>query len=207
MSLPHERESLALDSLHDISEYASYIDRRIVKLSQLYRSLDINKKRENNESMLVENNQQASKERKFYQTAKETFEYRKQTPPLLESLYRTQFRPEKKRYNQSIHDSRAYSELKSEQLQKNRNSFDYATLQSRSGSRMLQPRNNKEKLRMYQDVKQQMIGTFYVGTRNSPAKGNLKTLPVRNSEYESHDARTKRGKLWHGRPPVKIIER
>lgn len=38
-----EKETIALNQLHDISEYTSYIDRRIDKLKLLYRSLDINK--------------------------------------------------------------------------------------------------------------------------------------------------------------------
>jgi hypothetical protein len=38
-----EQETNALNTLCDISEYTSYIDRRITKLSLLYRSLDITK--------------------------------------------------------------------------------------------------------------------------------------------------------------------
>lgn len=40
-----EKETIALNSLHDISEYNTYLDRRILKLNLLYQSLDMTKKK------------------------------------------------------------------------------------------------------------------------------------------------------------------
>jgi hypothetical protein len=41
MSRLEERETIALSSLHDISDYSNYIDQRISKLNNLYQSLTI----------------------------------------------------------------------------------------------------------------------------------------------------------------------
>ena len=67
--------------------------------------------------------------------------------------------------------------------------------------------NNKEKLKNYQDVKKSMLGSFYVGAKGPDLAETKHYSPIRYSECSNYEFKGRRGKVWHGRPPVKIIEK
>jgi hypothetical protein len=53
-----------------------------------------------------------------------------------------------------------------------------------------------------------MLGTFYVGGKkflNYPIEENSTLFQTHWTENEN--SKNKKGRLWHGRPPVKIVER
>jgi hypothetical protein len=60
-------------------------------------------------------------------------------------------------------------------------------------------------LEIYKEIKNDILGTFYVGGRTLYSE--KQTVPVNRGLLEIENPRPRRGKLWHGRPPVKIIEK
>jgi hypothetical protein len=52
---------------------------------------------------------------------------------------------------------------------------------------------------MYQNIKMDMLGTFYVGGRTIDGRGT-------EEWKQNYEQEKRKGRVWHGRPPVKIIE-
>lgn len=52
-----------------------------------------------------------------------------------------------------------------------------------------------------------MLNTFYVGGGISTPRKGYQPEKIRYSECMPFDNKAKRGRVWHGRPPVKIIEK
>ena len=78
------------------------------------------------------------------------------------------------------------------------------TFLTQKSRRKLSSGNQNDKLRAYQDIKEQMLGTFFIGKEGKKSRNKEKT-PQRMSECTQYDFKIRRGKVWHGRPPVKIV--
>ena len=101
---------------------------------------------------------------RFIQTVKESFQ-KKSNNTAATNPYNTTYN-KRYRYLDSISHSKAESELRSHNISP---SFDgHNTLNSfvsKKSRRKLTTGNNKDKLKAYQDIKESMLGTFYIGQK------------------------------------------
>lgn len=107
MSRLEERETMALSSLHDISDYSNYIDQRISKLNNLYQSLTISRDKDPQHPRRHQKQQdlhpQLSLTRQppqqmFNSFALRTLEGREKWQPTPDQMYRTEYLPRRDRY-------------------------------------------------------------------------------------------------------------
>jgi hypothetical protein len=74
-------------------------------------------------------------------------------------------------------------------------------------------RKNENKItknyELYKAMKMNLLNDFYVGGQNINQIDNMDIRTIRTNDFrKDHDhSIMKRGRIWHGRPPVKIIER
>lgn len=155
MSRLEERENLALSSLHDISDYSNYIEQRISKLNNLYESLNIPSiSGRHAKGGLTRQSQQI----KDFGGGQKMFRTKEEFYCNHEQMYRTQYAPIRRdRYQ--LEDN---EQLKSITLSHFRHSLDVSRTKPH---RTIQEAKTPitKKLEIYRQVKEDILGSFYVG--------------------------------------------
>jgi hypothetical protein len=166
---------VALSSLHDISDYSSYIDQRISKLNNLYQSLTISNDRPHSRARYPPSVNRHSPSLNKHSPAlsrQPPQQMREKWAGVSEQMYRTEYLPRRERYHLSDEKEQIYADLKSLTQSHFRNSLDA----SRSPfPKQEEKRPANKKLEMYKQIKEDILGTFYVGGRTISQRN---TLPV-----------------------------
>jgi hypothetical protein len=164
-----ERETIALSSLHDISDYSTYIDQRISKLNNLYQSLTI--ARDKHPRRPLPHQQDVLRHPSLSRHPPphalnalplQTLEGRGKCRQSPDQMYRTDYLPRKDRYQPSDEKSQIYADLKSLTHSNFRNSLDASWTRF---SKQEERRPANKRLEIYKQIKNDILGTFYVGGR------------------------------------------
>jgi hypothetical protein len=164
-----ERETVALSSLHDISDYSSYIDQRISKLNNLYESLTLPSNDSRNRKRSLVLSRQNPPQILSSTHVQRILKARESLLASKEQMYKTDYLPKRGRYQ--LDDSPNSEQIKSLTLSNFRNSIDV------SRGRFHDEKKPNKKLEIYKQIKNDILGTFYVGGRTiSQSKKNSISL-------------------------------
>lgn len=120
-------------------------------------------------------------------------------------MYRTEYLPWKNRYSEDENMARTIDK-KSLTLSNFRSNLVNNRRISQRNEEIKNNTKNKSKnmLNMYSTIKNDMLETFYVDGKTLNQSNRIYYFDSSKFQLDN-EIKLKKGRLWHGRPPVKII--